>query len=282
MYWWGNQVTESPTLTPEPANSRWLQWGAGLQQKATLISGGDANTIPGCRNLGNPTTEVNHRHVCYREVPSYWRLLKDSRTIQPMRDTGSKTLCRSVATTTVSTWHKSHHLHQARCPIDQGNLPAEGPEPGQVIGVVHIVANSDYLMETLNLDTHHLKNREIPELFLGSSLAFSSHDIEEMFPSYTDAAFLLFSHTTKGNTALYLHQSQLLIAKCIALMSWLTLNSRTFQDSSQSSSHFNLAHIHGGWGETTHSSALLSCHHLGPSVCKGCKCWLGFCPPDTN
>lgn len=49
------------------------------------------------------------------------------------------------------------------------SLPAEGPEPGQVIGVVDIVANSDYLVETLNLNTHNLKNRGIRELFLGSS-----------------------------------------------------------------------------------------------------------------
>lgn len=38
------------------------------------------------------------------------------------------------------------------------SLPAEGSEPGQVIGVVHIVANSDNLMETLNLNTHHLQD----------------------------------------------------------------------------------------------------------------------------
>lgn len=38
------------------------------------------------------------------------------------------------------------------------SLPAEGPEPGQVIGVVDIVANSDNLMETLNLNTHHLQD----------------------------------------------------------------------------------------------------------------------------
>lgn len=44
--------------------------------------------------------------------------------------------------------------------MDQESLPAEGPEPGQVVGVVYIVANSDYLMETLNLNTHHLKNTE--------------------------------------------------------------------------------------------------------------------------
>lgn len=58
--------------------------------------------------------------------------------------------------------------------MDQESLPAEGPEPGQVIGVVYIVANGDYLVETLNLNTHHLKNREIGELFLGSSQAFST------------------------------------------------------------------------------------------------------------
>lgn len=58
--------------------------------------------------------------------------------------------------------------------MDQESLPAEGPEPGQVIGVVYIVANGDYLVETLNLNTHHLKNREIRELFLGSSQAFST------------------------------------------------------------------------------------------------------------
>lgn len=40
------------------------------------------------------------------------------------------------------------------------SLPAEGPEPGQVVGVVYIVANSDYFMETLNLNTHNLKNTE--------------------------------------------------------------------------------------------------------------------------
>lgn len=56
--------------------------------------------------------------------------------------------------------------------MDQESLPAEGPEPRQVIGVVYIVANSDYLMETLNLNTHHLKNRN-GELFLGSSQACS-------------------------------------------------------------------------------------------------------------
>ena len=38
------------------------------------------------------------------------------------------------------------------------SLPAEGSEPGQVIGVVHIVANSDNLLETLNLNTHHLQD----------------------------------------------------------------------------------------------------------------------------
>lgn len=40
-------------------------------------------------------------------------------------------------------------------------LPAEGSEPGQVIGVVDIVANSDNLMETLNLNTHHLQDKRI-------------------------------------------------------------------------------------------------------------------------
>lgn len=39
-------------------------------------------------------------------------------------------------------------------------LPAEGSEPGQVIGVVDVVANSDNLMETLNLNTHHLQDRK--------------------------------------------------------------------------------------------------------------------------
>lgn len=37
----------------------------------------------------------------------------------------------------------------------QEKVPAEGPEPGQVVGVVYIVANSDYFMETLNLNTHN-------------------------------------------------------------------------------------------------------------------------------
>lgn len=37
----------------------------------------------------------------------------------------------------------------------QEKVPTEGPEPGQVIGVVDVVANSDYLMETLNLNTHY-------------------------------------------------------------------------------------------------------------------------------
>lgn len=39
--------------------------------------------------------------------------------------------------------------------------PAERPEPGQVIGMVHIVANGDDLMETFDLDTHHLHRKDI-------------------------------------------------------------------------------------------------------------------------
>lgn len=38
--------------------------------------------------------------------------------------------------------------------------------------MVYIVANSDYLMETLNLNTHHLKNRKqrvLPRVFTGLS-----------------------------------------------------------------------------------------------------------------
>lgn len=38
------------------------------------------------------------------------------------------------------------------------NLPAEGPEPGQVIGVVDVVSNRDNLVETLYLNTHHLQD----------------------------------------------------------------------------------------------------------------------------
>lgn len=37
--------------------------------------------------------------------------------------------------------------------------PAERPEPGQVIRVIHIIANSDNLMETFDLDTHHLHKK---------------------------------------------------------------------------------------------------------------------------
>lgn len=37
--------------------------------------------------------------------------------------------------------------------------PAERPEPGQVIRVVHIIANSDNLMEAFDLDTHHLHKK---------------------------------------------------------------------------------------------------------------------------
>lgn len=45
-------------------------------------------------------------------------------------------------------------------------LPAEGSEPGQVIGVVDVVANSDNLMETLNLNTHHLQDTKESEYLL--------------------------------------------------------------------------------------------------------------------
>lgn len=37
--------------------------------------------------------------------------------------------------------------------------PAERPEPGQVIRVVHVIANRDDLMETFDLDTHHLHKK---------------------------------------------------------------------------------------------------------------------------
>jgi hypothetical protein len=49
----------------------------------------------------------------------------------------------------------SHCLTVEEIVNTQEKIPAEGPEPGQIIGVVDIVANSDYLMETLNLNTHH-------------------------------------------------------------------------------------------------------------------------------
>lgn len=39
--------------------------------------------------------------------------------------------------------------------------PAERPEPGQVVGVVHTVANGDDLLEALDLDTHHLHKETV-------------------------------------------------------------------------------------------------------------------------
>lgn len=78
----------------------------------------------------------------------------------------SKVLCKpkvatlSPPTINVNTCHKTHNLNQVRGPLGPEILPAEGPEPGQVIGVVDIVANSDYLMETLNLNTHYLQDTE--------------------------------------------------------------------------------------------------------------------------
>lgn len=45
------------------------------------------------------------------------------------------------------------------------SLPAERSEPGQVIGVVDIVADGDNLMETLNLNTHHLQDTKELEYF---------------------------------------------------------------------------------------------------------------------
>lgn len=50
------------------------------------------------------------------------------------------------------------------------SLPAEGPEPGQVIGVVDIVAYSDNLVETLYLNTHHLQDTEELEHLLTPQL----------------------------------------------------------------------------------------------------------------
>lgn len=48
------------------------------------------------------------------------------------------------------------------------NLPAEGPEPGQVIGVVDVVSNRDNLVETLYLNTHHLQDTKEGERLLTS------------------------------------------------------------------------------------------------------------------
>lgn len=50
------------------------------------------------------------------------------------------------------------HPNLIRVPVGLKILPAEGSEPGQVIGVVDVVTNSDNLMETLNLNTHHLQD----------------------------------------------------------------------------------------------------------------------------
>ena len=51
-----------------------------------------------------------------------------------------------------------------RCTQDWGGeqspySPAERPEPGQVVRVVHVIANSDNLVETFDLDTHHLHKK---------------------------------------------------------------------------------------------------------------------------
>ena len=57
-----------------------------------------------------------------------------------------------------------NYLPQNVCPnllkvsVGLESLPAEGSEPGQVVGVVHVVANSNNLMETLDLNTHHLQD----------------------------------------------------------------------------------------------------------------------------
>lgn len=63
--------------------------------------------------------------------------------------------------------------------------PAERPEPGQVVRVVHIIANRDNLVETFDLDTHHLHKKtcwlntsflkEIKNTRVHNKTHFSSH-----------------------------------------------------------------------------------------------------------
>lgn len=54
----------------------------------------------------------------------------------------------------------SYYPNLLLVPKGQESLPAEGPEPRQFIGVVDIVANSDNLLETLYLNTHHLQDTQ--------------------------------------------------------------------------------------------------------------------------
>lgn len=90
-------------------------------------------------------------------------------------------------------------------------LPAEGSEPGQVIGVVDVVANSDNLMETLNLNTHHLQDTKESEYLLIPQFLPSSETetharvmglekktiIFKECRSYSDSALLLLSHSLR-------------------------------------------------------------------------------------
>lgn len=62
-----------------------------------------------------------------------------------------------LPTITLNIYQK-HHQNLPKAPMGLENLPAEGPEPGQVIGVVDVVSNRDNLVETLYLNTHHLQD----------------------------------------------------------------------------------------------------------------------------
>lgn len=124
----------------------------GCSVTSMWTSGADAQYHTRLQEPKDPSAELNpstDTSACFSEVLSHSRLRHCVALHEP-------------ATNYIT------QIKPGACRTEQ-SLPAEGPEPGQVIGVVDIVANSDYLMEALNLNTHNLKNSDVRELFLGSS-----------------------------------------------------------------------------------------------------------------
>lgn len=125
------------------------------------------------QSLRNPNTDANTVTdaaglVSSEEESRLWVATQTLLTGQPYSPAyailGSQRCCEGPWPSQPPSHHDCKYLPQNTCPnllrvsVGLKSLPAEGSEPGQVIGVVDIVANSDNLMETLNLNTHHLQD----------------------------------------------------------------------------------------------------------------------------